>query len=199
MKDKQKKKITRNYHLPRRVESWKWCRETTSICPNCSGIQTNAWNTSKKKNNLSFTGNREVKQFYVVPINDHEFSLSWSPSTLNVGCMYFVTYIPTDVTGQRVQGSANLKNTAIPQYRKKNWQIPEYSVKDRRNTDTAFIFGHAYLKLYLSRVFVYLKHLCTSKQPQPLRGNVRRPRIDRYNDRKGCPANFIIDYVSEIV
>ena len=50
-----------------------------------------------------------MKQFYVVSINDDEFSLSWSPSTLNVGCMYFVAYIPTDVTGQRLQGSANLK------------------------------------------------------------------------------------------
>ena len=49
-----------------------------------------------------------MKQFYVVPINDDEFSLT--PSSLNVGCMYFVTYIPTDVTGQRVQGSADLKN-----------------------------------------------------------------------------------------
>ena len=54
-----------------------------------------------------------MKQFYVVPINDDEFSLSWSPSTLNVGCMYFVTYIPTDVTGQRVQGSAGLKVTKL--------------------------------------------------------------------------------------
>ena len=52
------------------------------------------------KNNLSITRNREVKQFYVVPINDDEFSVT--PSALNVGCMYFVTYIPTDVTGQRV-------------------------------------------------------------------------------------------------
>ena len=48
-----------------------------------------------------------MKQFYVVPINDDEFSLT--PSALNVGCMYFVTYIPTDVKGQRVQGSADLK------------------------------------------------------------------------------------------
>ena len=55
-----------------------------------------------KKNNISITRNREVKQFYVIPINDDEFSLSCSPSTLNVGCLYFVTYIPTEVTGQRV-------------------------------------------------------------------------------------------------
>ena len=32
-----------------------------------------------------------------------------------------------------------------------------------------------------------------------LRGNVRRPRIDRYNDRKRYPTNFITDYLSEIV
>ena len=30
----------------------------------------------KKKNNLSITRDREVKEFYVVPINDDEFSLS---------------------------------------------------------------------------------------------------------------------------
>ena len=76
------------------------------------------------------------------------------------------------------------KNWQIPQYHKKNWQIPQYSVKNRRNTATAFSFGHASLKLYLSRVFVYSKHLCTSNQPQPSRGNVRRPRIDQYNDQK---------------
>ena len=52
------------------------------------------------------------------------------------------------------------------------------------------MIGHDYSKLYPSRVFACLKHLCTSNQPQPLRGNVRGPRIDR-NDRKGCPANFI--------
>ena len=28
---------------------------------------------------------------------------------MNVGSMYFVTYIPTDVMGQRLQGSAELK------------------------------------------------------------------------------------------
>ena len=48
-----------------------------------------------------------MKQLYVVPINDDEFSIT--PSALNVGCMYFVTYIPTDVTGQRLQRSADLK------------------------------------------------------------------------------------------
>ena len=49
MKDSQKKRITRNYHLLRRVESWKCCRVTAFICPNCSGIQTNTRNISLKK------------------------------------------------------------------------------------------------------------------------------------------------------
>ena len=151
-----------------------------------------------------------MKQFYVVPINDDEFSLT--PSALNVGCTVF-RYIHSngrygsarvEVSGPKLESNAMLAGRGhwgypIPQYRKKNWEIPKYRVKNRRNTDTAFIFGHVYLKLYPSRVFVYLKHLCTSNQPQPLRGNVRRPRIDRYNDRKGCPTNFIIDYLSEIV
>ena len=71
----QKKKIARNYHLLRRVESWKCYRVTAFICPNCGGIRMNASNISKKnKNNLSITRNREVKQFYVV--NEDEFSLS---------------------------------------------------------------------------------------------------------------------------
>ena len=49
MKDTQKKKIARNYHLLRRVESWKCCHVTAFICPNCGGIQTNAWNITKTK------------------------------------------------------------------------------------------------------------------------------------------------------
>ena len=58
---------------------------------------------------------------------------------------------------------------SIPQYRKKNWQTPKYRVKNRRKTDTAFMIGHVYLKLYLSRVFVYLQYVCTRNQPQTLR------------------------------
>ena len=38
--------------------------------------------------------------------------------------------------------------------------------------------------LYPSRVFVYLKHVYNRNQPQPSRENVRRPRTDRYSDRK---------------
>ena len=108
MKDTQKKKITWNYHVLRRVESWKCCHVTVFICPNCSGIQTNAWNISKKK--TLFLSPKIVKWksfmlFLFMMMN----SASATPSTLNVGYMYFVTYIPTDVTGQRLQGSAELK------------------------------------------------------------------------------------------
>ena len=104
MKDSQKKRITRNYHLLRRVESWKCCRVTAFICPNLQRDPNKyvKYKFKKNNNNFSITRNREVKQFYVFPINDDEFSLSYSPSTLNVGCLYFVTYMPTDVTGQRV-------------------------------------------------------------------------------------------------
>ena len=35
----------------------------------------------------------------------------------------------------------------ISQYRKNNWQIPKYRVENRRNTDTAIMIVHAYLKL----------------------------------------------------
>ena len=99
-----------------------------------------------------------MKQFYVVPINGDVFSLT--TSALNVGCMYFVTYISTDISGHWVQGSADLKkgdevgeqhharrggkHSGGTQYRKKNWQIPKYHVKNRQNADTAFLFGHAY-------------------------------------------------------
>ena len=38
--------------------------------------------------------------------------------------------------------------------------------------------------LYPSRVFVYVKHVYNRNQPQPSRENVRRPRTDRYSDRK---------------
>jgi len=81
----------------------------------------------------------------------------------------------------------------IPQYRKKNCQILKFRVENRRNTETALMIGHAYLKLYPPRVFVYLTHLCTSNQPQPIRRNVRRPPIDRYGDRERCLTNFIMD------
>ena len=51
-----------------------------------------------------------------------------------------------------------------------------------RNTDITLMIGQACLKLYLSLVFAYLKHVYTRNQPQPSRENMRRPQIDQYND-----------------
>ena len=45
----------------------------------------------------------------------------------------------------------------------------------------------------------YLPIFLTVARYLILRGNVRRPRIDRYNERKRYPTNFITDYLSEIV
>ena len=65
------------------------------------------------------------------------------------------------------------------QHCKKNLQIPKYSVKIHILLYINFMISHAYLKLYPSRVFDYLKHIqvYTSNQPQPLQENVRRARI----------------------
>ena len=49
------------------------------------------------------------------------------------------------------------------------------------------------------RLFRYLPIFLTVARYLILRGNVRRPRIDRYNERKRYPTNFITDYLSEIV
>ena len=57
----------------------------------------------------------------------------------------------------------------IPQCRTKNWQISKYRVENGRNTDTAFMIGDAYLTLYPSRMFFYVKHVGTRNQPQPSR------------------------------
>ena len=215
MKDTQKKKITRNYHLLRRVEPWKCCRMTASICPNCSGIQTNAWNISKKKVFLSPE---------IVKWNSFMFFLLMMMNSASAGlqvlwmwaaCISLHTFRRTlrvsGPEGDEVESNAMLAvggggaggwhwRVSIPQYRKKSWEIPKYRVKNRWNTGTAFIFGHAYLKVYLSRVFVYLKHFCApainlSHQPAP----AINIEFSRFNDRKACPTNFIIDYLSEIV
>ena len=63
----------------------------------------------------------------------------------------------------------------ITQYHKKNWQILKFiPCQNQRKTDMAFMIGHAYLiKLYSSCMCVYLKHVCTCNQPQPLWENVR--------------------------
>ena len=81
----------------------------------------------------------------------------------------------------------DIEGYPIPQYRMKNWQIPKYRVENGRNTDTAFIIGDAYLQRCIHLAcffFFYLKHLYTRNQPWPSRENMRRSRIDRYNDRK---------------
>ena len=145
-----------------------------------------------------------MKQFNVVPINDDEFSLT--PSSLNVGCMYFVTYIPTDVTGQREQGSADLKkvmkleNNAMLRGGIEGYLIPQCRKKIGKYRNTVSKIDEIPIprlfsvtltcKLHPSRVFVYLKHLCTSNQSQPLRGNVRRPRIQSVQRSKRMPYQF---------
>ena len=73
-----------------------------------------------------------------------------------------------------------------------------------RNTDITLMIGQAWLKLYPSHVFVYLKHVYTRNQPQPSRENVRRPQIIwsvqwLKSPVIGCSTNFIIDQLSEIV
>ena len=75
---------------------------------------------------LSITRNREVKQFYIVPINDDEFSFSQSPSTLIVGCVYFLTYIPTDHTDLPMQGSADLTKVVVGTWCKHLIVVPRY-------------------------------------------------------------------------
>ena len=61
------------------------------------------------------------------------------------------------------------------QYRIKNWQIPKYRFENRRNTDTAFRIGDAYLNLYPPSVLVCLKYVRSRNQPKVLQENVRRP------------------------
>ena len=47
----------------------------------------------------------------------------------------------------------DIRGYPIVQYRKKNWQIPKYRVENGRNTDTAFMIGHA---VSILRVFFCL-------------------------------------------
>ena len=56
----------------------------------------------------------------------------------------------------------------IPQYRKKNLQIPKYRVENRRNTDTAFMISHAYLMLYPSRA-LFISSMYTPENNRSLR------------------------------
>ena len=59
------------------------------------------------------------------------------------------------------------------------------------------MISHVYLKLFPSRVFVYLKRVCTGNQPQTLRQNVRRPWSVKRSKSPviACPFNFVIDCV----
>ena len=79
----------------------------------------------------------------------------------------------------------DIRGYSIPQYRNKNWQI--------RNTvskiDEVSIPHLWSVTLYPSRVFFFffLSLACIhqhSTSSQPSRENVRRSRIERYNDRK---------------
>ena len=74
--------------------------------------------------------------------------------------MTTATTFPTKMTlvhaRELLSNEEDIGGYPIPQYRKKNWQIPKYRVKNRRNTDTAFMIGHVYLKLYPFRVLVNL-------------------------------------------
>ena len=47
----------------------------------------------------------------------------------------------------------------------------------------------------ISRVFFYLKHVYTKNQPQPSRENVRRSRIDGYNDRKARSLDVLPHHI----
>ena len=46
--------------------------------------------------------------------------------------------IEGDEVGEQRHARGDIKGYPILQYRKKNWQIPKYRVKNRRNTDTTF-------------------------------------------------------------
>ena len=46
----------------------------------------------------------------------------------------------------------------IPQYRKKNWQVPKYRVQNRTNTDTTFMIVNVYLTLY--RCLSFMSSMC---------------------------------------
>ena len=183
MKNTQKKKITRNYHLLRRVEPWKCCRVTAFICPNWSGILTNAWNISKKKKTI-FLSPEIVKWnsfmlFQLMMMNSASLQMLW----MWAACISLHTFQRTlRVSARRGQRTLIGEQRHATQYRNTVRKIGKY-----RNTvpkiDEILIL-HLFSVPFTwsciqSRVFVYLKHLCTSNQPQPLRGNVRRPRIDR--------------------
>ena len=76
------------------------------------------------------------------------------------------------------------------QYRNTVWKIGKYrntvSKMDEIPIPHLSSVTLTYNVVSISRVFFffYLKHLYTRNQPWPSRENMRRSRIDRYNDRK---------------
>ena len=87
------------------------------------------------------------------------------------------------------RGTLGVPSAAIP------WKIGKYrntvpKMDEILNTNT-------FIQLYLSHVFVYLKHVGTRNQTQTLGENVRRPwSVERLKCPViGCPSNFVIDCV----
>ena len=54
-----------------------------TVSPNCRGIQANAWNINEK-NNSSAARNPEVKQFYIIAVNDDEFRWKLASDSLHL-------------------------------------------------------------------------------------------------------------------
>ena len=80
------------------------------------------------------------------------------------------------------------------QYRKKNWQTPKNRVENRRNTNTAFMIGHA----YPSRMFVSMSQ--ASMHQQSTSAIVRKRKITSLSLQRSkslvvvlvvCNNNFI--------
>ena len=133
MKDMQKRKITRNYRLLRRVESWECCHVTAFICPNCGGIQTNAWNISKTK--TIFLSREIVKWesfvlFLFMMMNSasqcglHVFRYIHSNGRYGSARVGVSGPKESDEVGEHRHASGDIGGYPIPQYHKKNWQIP---------------------------------------------------------------------------
>ena len=63
------------------------------------------------------------------------------------------------------------------QTNKKQGKIPIRRVENRRNTDTAVKIGHAYLKLYPSRVFVFSQACIHEKSTSAIAARKRETSI----------------------
>ena len=88
------------------------------------------------------------------------------------------------------RGHWGIPNTVIPleklasteNYTVLKWTKNWYRIYDRS----------CLLKFHSSCVFVYLKHVCTCNQPQPLGEDIRRPLIDQCNYRKAWSKIFFL-------